>query len=228
MFLDAGGVLILPDHGRVRAALGAIGLAVDATKLDRAHYAGTTALLEWPDGEDGEVFTAFNTVYLEALGLPAEPEVVAVLDDAFSRLETWSRLVPGALDGLAALAGLGVELAVVSNADGNAETLLRQVGLCQPGPGRHVPVAAVIDSFLVGVAKPDPRIFELALEATGAEASRSVHVGDIVGADVAGARAAGVHPLHFDPFAMCPQRDDHAHVAGWDELVASVRELVSS
>ena len=55
---------------------------------------------------------------------------------------------------------------------------------------------------VVGVAKPDPRIFELALELAGTTADRAVHVGDAYQYDVRGARAAGVHPVLVDPFGL--------------------------
>ena len=44
----------------------------------------------------------------------------------------------------------------------------------QVGPGLGVEVACVIDSGAVGVSKPDPRIFHLALDAIGVAASRRV------------------------------------------------------
>ena len=36
--------------------------------------------------------------------------------------------------------------------------------------------------------------------------------GDTVRYDVRGARAAGLRPVHFDPFDLCPDRTDHAHI----------------
>jgi HAD superfamily hydrolase (TIGR01549 family) len=56
-------------------------------------------------------------------------------------------------------------------------------------------VDAVVVSDEVGIAKPDPRIFDLALEALGASgAPRSEvwMVGDAAHADVVGAQAAGI------------------------------------
>jgi hypothetical protein len=40
VLLDAGGVLMLPSHEPVLAALEAVGVAIEAAGLDRAHYAG--------------------------------------------------------------------------------------------------------------------------------------------------------------------------------------------
>jgi putative hydrolase of the HAD superfamily len=84
-------------------------------------------------------------------------------------------------------------------------------------------VTVVLDSFVVGVEKPDPAIFHRALEVLGVPPERAIHVGDTGWADVAGARAAGVRPVHLDPHRFCPNPDDHEHVTDLDGVVALVR-----
>ncbi len=68
----------------------------------------------------------------------------------------------------------------------------------------------VIVSAAVGVAKPDPRIFAMAVEASGRPPEGLLYVGDHVGDDVEGARAAGVDAVLIDrgdrqPGALCPR-----------------------
>ncbi|MFX0061519.1 MAG: HAD family hydrolase [Candidatus Hermodarchaeota archaeon] len=53
----------------------------------------------------------------------------------------------------------------------------------------------IIISGEVGVRKPDPRIFSLALEATNLQPTEVVYVGDTLKDDVQGARAAGIFPV---------------------------------
>ena len=80
----------------------------------------------------------------------------------------------------------------------------------------------VIDSAVVGVSKPDPAIFALALDALGLpDVARStvVHVGDSLRYDVAGALAAGIRPIHLDPHGYCPAPDGHEHIRRLDEIV---------
>jgi putative hydrolase of the HAD superfamily len=50
----------------------------------------------------------------------------------------------------------------------------------------------VLDSADWGVEKPDPRLFRLAVERSGAVPATTAHVGDLFHVDVAGARAAGL------------------------------------
>ena len=93
----------------------------------------------------------------------------------------------------------------------------------EAGPARRgIEVGAVIDSAVVGVSKPDPAIFALALDALGMPAvdrRTVVHVGDSLRYDVTGAIAAGVRPVHLDPHGYCPAPDGHEHIRRLDEIV---------
>ena len=85
---------------------------------------------------------------------------------------------------------------MVSNADGRVESFLRHVGITKY-------LDFVVDSGLVGVEKPDPRIFEIALERAQVRKDEVVHVGDVYEVDVVGARAAGIEP--WTSRAVCPE-----------------------
>jgi putative hydrolase of the HAD superfamily len=126
--------------------------------------------------------------------------------------------VPGARDALRALADAGVRLAVTSNSDGWVADLLARHEICQVGPGRGVSVEWISDSGALGVAKPDPRLFQATVDALGLDAARVVHVGDSVHYDVDGARAAGLQGVHADPYQLCT-RDDHPHIAALTDLL---------
>jgi putative hydrolase of the HAD superfamily len=144
--------------------------------------------------------------------------------EEFDRGDVWTREVDGVREALHALRALGVQLAVVSNADGTVERQLRDDGVGQVGPGAGVEFAIVLDSRAVGVAKPDPAIFRLALDALGTAPEHTLHIGDTPAADVDGARAAGIHPVLVDPF------DHHAdldcvRVRHLDDLVALLSSM---
>jgi len=203
VLLDVGGVFHLPDHDRIVAAMARAGVEVDAGQLDRAHYLGVKALTSFREG-DREIWLAYNRGYAHALGAGERVEDVAeVLLSEFTTGGVWTRIVPGAPEALRALKATGVKLAIVSNADGTVEAQLAGDGICQLGAGPGVPMDAILDSGVVGVAKPDPRIFTIALERCGADAAHAIHVGDTPAADVDGALAAGVTPVLIDP------HDDH-------------------
>lgn len=150
------------------------------------------------------MFDDYHRAYSEHLGMPVErsAEAAAVLQGLWERSGLWRQALPWAAEGLAAIAATGTPIVVVSNADGTVAEVLSGTGLLQVGPGPGIEVVAVIDSGAVGVAKPDPRIFELALEVAGTTADRAIHVGDAYQYDVLGARAAGVHPILVDPLGL--------------------------
>jgi putative hydrolase of the HAD superfamily len=105
----------------------------------------------------------------------------------------------------------GIPVGIVSNADGTVEEQLRVHQICQLGAGAGVPVLAITDSFHVGVAKPDAAVFASAVEALAVPRERVAYVGDTVRYDVVGARAAGLLPVHHDPYGLCRSADDHQH-----------------
>jgi putative hydrolase of the HAD superfamily len=107
----------------------------------------------------------------------------------------WCRVGAGGPEALARLKSAGILMAVVSNSEGTVEAMLKAVGL-----DRYL--ETVVDSWVVGVAKPDPAIFQIALDRLRVPASSAVMLGDIPAIDVDGARAAGVTPVLIDPLDL--------------------------
>ncbi len=222
VLLDAGGVLVLPDPERIRARLGPFGAAPDDDTCHRGHYLGMREVdrIGWPD------WANVDRVLGRLYGVPEEhiEEAVAELDKVY--LEDPWVAVDGAAEALASLAAVGVKLGVVSNATGTMEKMLLGHRICAleddpPDGGAVARVSVIIDSHLVGVEKPDPRIFDIALEAVGLTAGSCLFVGDTVHFDVEGALAAGLTPIHLDPYGLCPGTD-HLHIASLGELVPLV------
>jgi putative hydrolase of the HAD superfamily len=65
----------------------------------------------------------------------------------------------------------------------------------------------IIISEVVGVNKPDPKIFEHALELAGATKNESLMIGDSLEADVYGALKFGMDAVYFNPH-HAPKPDD--------------------
>jgi putative hydrolase of the HAD superfamily len=221
VLLDVGGVFFVPDHDRIRGAFARAGLT-PATDLDRAHYAGALAFpaddleFDWPVR-----WRAYLDGYMTECGTPDElrEDVHAHLDSEFADAALWIREIPGAREGLRALASTGVRLGIISNADGLIGQRLAGAEILQVGPGVGVTVETVIDSGAVGVMKPDPKIFHLALDAMGLDASDAWYVGDMPGIDVVGARAAGLLPIVMDPYQL--------HLGAGYHRVGSLSELAT-
>lgn len=213
VLLDAGGVLLLPSPDSMRRLLAPLGGRPDDETCARAHYASTRAIdnLGVPDWAIGDLALA------RVVGVVEDrlEEAVPLLDQVYMR-EPWVP-VPGAAEALLDLQAAGYALAVVSNASGTMEAQLAEHRICRVGGGLCAHVAVVVDSHVVGIEKPDPRIFEIALAELGVEPARCIYAGDTVLFDVDGARAAGIAPVHVDPYRFCPF-DDHPHVASIAEL----------
>jgi putative hydrolase of the HAD superfamily len=212
ILLDAGGVLVLPDPTVLGPLLAYFGgdTAIEAHR--RAHYAGMKAKSDADAGE--ESWEVYDEAYVRAVGVaPDDLAEAAVLLGRTRTPALWRWPIPGSIDALRRLAALGVPMGVVSNASGQIVAMLRRhVG--QVGPGDHVPMRCIVDSHDVGVAKPDPAIFDHALaHLPGLDRSRIAYVGDSVTMDIASSRAAGLHPILLDPY------DDHRG-APFDRIAA--------
>jgi putative hydrolase of the HAD superfamily len=235
ILLDAGGVLIFPQPGLLLPSLFAAGVFPDVAALERAHYRAMVVQdLAAAPPEARTWWRDYLTGYVAACGVPQERcGEVALQIAEVTRGHAWSHVGTGTTSGLRALAALGLPMGVVSNSDGTVEAELRQLGVCyapdghQPGshhlPDSGVRVGVVVDSAVVGVAKPDPAIFGIALEAIRVPASQTVlYVGDSLRYDVAGAVAAGLQPVHLDPYGFCPLPSGHPHVRSLAELARTL------
>ncbi len=223
VLLDAGGVFFLPEHERIIGAFERAGLPAPTEDLDLAHFRGASRFTTDLDVEAdwAGCWDSYLDSYVEALDVAPldRKEIHRHLDSEFADAGLWLRVIPGCRDGIRALAGTGVRLGVISNADGLIGERLRSFELVQVGPGIGVEIECVIDSGAVGVMKPDPRIFEMALDAMDLAADQAWYVGDMPAIDIVGARRAGMHPVLVDPY-------DLHHEADYDR-VSSLTELAS-
>jgi putative hydrolase of the HAD superfamily len=221
ILLDAGGVLVFPQPDLLRPPLQALGVSPDVAAFERAHYRAMAVQdLAAVPPVAGTWWREYLVGYFAACGVAEDQCRELATEVAVATTgQAWTHVGTGVMAGLRALAALGVPMGVVSNSDGSVQAELRRLGVCHtpdtPGApdAAGIPVGVVVDSAVVGVAKPDPAIFGIALDALGVPASGTVlHVGDSLRYDVAGALAAGLEPVHLDPHGFCPAPDGHRHV----------------
>lgn len=218
VLFDAGGVLVLPDPTVLSPLLTTYGGTEGTAPHRRAHYAGMAHKSR--QGSNERDWSSYNDAYVASLGISDDTKhhAAEVLDHTRSA-HLWRWPIPETLAALASLDSSGVPMGVVSNASGQIAEVLSRAGICQAGAGPGVAMRVVIDSHVVGVAKPDPRIFDFALPFFAEfERDRILYVGDSVTMDIASARAAGLHPVLIDPY------DDHPDADF--ERIRSVEEIV--
>ena len=135
---------------------------------------------------------------LEAAGVQADADLVHELNEARARAlaENGVHLWDDSIPTLRELRGRGIRTAVVSNCDHATRPIVDDLGL-----GREVD--AIVLSFEVGAAKPDPEIYRAALDAIGARPAEAVFVDDqplyCRGAEAIGIRSFLIRRGDADP-----------------------------
>jgi len=154
--------------------------------------------------KDREVFWVnFARRRLVALGChPREAQALAPKASVYMA-ENYKpqTLVPDeALALLASIKESGYVLGVVSNRDDPFHEELKELKL--DSYFKFSLAGGEVNSF-----KPDPHIFEHALELSGTSANETIYVGDNYFADIIGSRGAGLVPVLLDPSGLFPEAD---------------------
>ena len=212
IFFDAGNTLLYPRLDERARDLAAQGFPASVEDFHAAERTAKQKLDEWlwPQIRKGEVPRTIDhyywAEYLQALmGLigapePEHPRLIRLVADGFRDIRCWSVVMPETPGYLAFLKQQGYFLGVISNSVGTMEDQLKHEGLRDY-------FQAVFDSALVGVEKPHPEIFQLALGSAGAAAQEAVFVGDTYATDVGGAQLAGLHGVLIDRIGAYPQAE---------------------
>jgi putative hydrolase of the HAD superfamily len=197
LFFDAGNTLVFPNFRLIAEKLAVRGPRVTPEDLECGEQKARYQL------DDPELIRSSNdhsrwTLYFETIFRHCGVTEPAIVRDVLAELQAIHRIsnlweivppeVPAALQELKPR----FRLSVISNANGTVREKLRRVGLLGF-------FETVLDSHEEGIEKPDPRIFQAALDRTGARADRSLYIGDMYHIDVAGARAAGMEVFLLDP-----------------------------
>jgi putative hydrolase of the HAD superfamily len=207
MLFDAGNTLVRIRYAAIAEFLAARGHRVEEAAVREAEILARVRLdphlTPRVSTESVDTHTRYLRYALDHLGIGDDADV-----DALARwwreynrpFGLWTVADPDAVPALARVRRAGLRAGVISNSDGSARRILEAVGLAP-----HVDF--VIDSGVVGVEKPDRRIFEVALREAGVTADEAVYVGDLYSVDVLGARAAGLDAVLIDPLGAWGDRD---------------------
>jgi putative hydrolase of the HAD superfamily len=228
--LDAGNTVVFLDHARLARLCDTLGFRTNEKALERAEGAAKLALergesLEVPwsrsDVHAARGWAATVGTMLARAGLALE-RVPAMLDALWPEHRAhnlWSLVPDHLVEALGRLRAAGVPVAVVSNSEGMLESIFAQLGIRDA-------VDLVVDSGVVGIEKPDPRIFRVALDHFGVAPGCALHLGDNFATDVVGARAAGIRVALVDPFGHLDGRHlDVPRVPGAAEAARAIAEV---
>lgn len=208
IFFDIGDTLVFDDpplRERFGIALQQAYIPYSPRRLPEAFQVGEATALEcylrglpW---DDPVVMQQSAEQVIEALGLPPlSPSQWQAVRSAFDRVPFVRRVHPHAHTLLRELQRRGFVLGAISDWNHTLPNLLEEWELASFFHARSV-------SALVGVTKPNARLFQNALLQAQTPPKASLHVGDWYALDVVGARAAGMNALLFDHAGRTPDAD---------------------
>jgi HAD superfamily hydrolase (TIGR01509 family) len=207
VLFDAGNTLLRMNYAAIAVHLDSRGRAVAVDAIEEAELRARVRLdadLARGVSTEGRAAQDRYLVYLlEGLGISDRDEIEAAA--AFRRSYNapaglFCVADPHALPAIRRVKAAGLVAGVVSNSNGWVRTLL-------DGAGLGAELDFVIDSAVVGVEKPDPKIFRLGVERAGVDAREAVYIGDLYSVDVLGSRAAGLGAILLDPRGFWGPRD---------------------
>lgn len=230
IFLDVGDTLIRahPSWASVyRYGLLEHGIDVDEHELERAlleeTQAGAWWLTEDPfEATEQESFARvmkFDAAVLARLGHADLSEAAfRRIEEAFARRSAWY-VFPDVVPCVEAMRASGLRLGLISNFVWGGTELVHDLEL-----------ARLFDSLTisarVGFQKPNPGIFEHALEQLSVSPERAWHVGDSYKADVIGARRVGITPVIIDRSGADPARLREEHGEPELRAISDLYELL--
>jgi len=215
IFFDAGNTLIFPRVEELAQDLTEQGYPAEVEDFYAAERTGKQKLDEWlwPQIRLGEVprtidhfyWGAYLRALMERIRAPESQHgrLMKRVAEGFQDITLWSRVLPGTAPYLEKLRARGHFLGIISNSIGTMEEQLARLDLA-----RHF--ETVIDSAVVGVEKPHPDIFKIALSRARVKPSEAIFVGDTHATDIGGAQLAGLRGVLIDrvgayPAAACPR-----------------------
>ncbi len=235
VLFDAGNTIVHLDYPFISNVLAEHGCRRTPMEIRIAEYGAKAAIdrelapevstpesvegLLWPN-QDGARPSYFAVAVhnLKIPGSAVEP-VLAALRQHNEEDCLWRVIADDTVDALTELRRRGYSLGVVSNADGRIEGDLERRGLYRY-------FATVVDSHVVGVEKPAPGIFEIALERMGAHPEEAMYVGDVFAIDVVGARRAGLEAVLLDTLGRYPGKIDCRCIGKLSDLLDMLPAIV--
>lgn len=209
IFFDVGNTLLFPNRARILAPL-----PVEKQPTLQAWQAlERRTKSEFDQGlttgkVDHGFWWTFHTHLLNELGAFSEhvrDELVANTQNSAN----WDQILPGTREALDRIKEQYL-IAVISNADGRIDAVLRRCGICDC-------FECITDSGNVGHEKPHPAIFAAALKEMKADPAESLYVGDVYSVDYVGACNAGMQAVLFDVSGAYRQQE-HPRIESLTEL----------
>jgi putative hydrolase of the HAD superfamily len=192
IFFDVGNTLLFPNRERIHAPLAERGFHPGSEQLrdlERRTKNQFDSMMTTNGSTDHSFWWMFYSQLLSEIGLN-DDAVREQLVSGIRNSGNWDQILPGTADHLRII-GQRYRIAVISNADGRIDDVLRRCGIADC-------FHTITDSGLVGYEKPHPEIFRRAMESMNASPQESLYVGDVYSVDYVGATGAGMQAVLMD------------------------------
>jgi HAD superfamily hydrolase (TIGR01509 family) len=225
LLLDAGGTFLFVDQVYLSRVADEHGFRVEAERFYEEHY----RLVHWFDTYVStrrrflsRLPEPYSQILFRLTGLSEEAAAQAaqVAQARHEQRNLWEFTFPWTVETLDQLRDEGCRMSVISNSDGRVEEQLHNLEM-------RGYFERVYDSEVVGVEKPEPGIYELALNDLGLQPEEAVFVGDMFYIDIWGANRAGIPGLHLDPLGLYGEWPG-AHIQDLRQLPAWLKEYAAA
>jgi len=197
LIFDAGGVLVFPNFDLLADIADQVGIKTSQPEIAEQHARLFRALDEHiAQHHQFPTINYFLDIYKQVTDSEEKAQAAFNLTRQADKInQIWTSSQPWVGRSLRKLQKQGYQMAVISNSDGRVDQILQELNLREY-------FEIVIDSFVVGVEKPDPRIFEIALKRLNLDPKETIYIGDIYYIDVWGANRAGLGAVHLDKMGL--------------------------
>jgi len=200
IFLDAGGTIVFPNFELIAEIAYKYGYFLDPMDLLKEfsyvnYYLDNLLKLDLSLYKE-EVIKCIPYT-LKRFNLD-DKDVNMIFTKAKKKAENqflWTYTLPEIVRGLKILKEEGYSISVISNSDGTVEDQIKVAGLRKF-------FDEVFDSGIIGIEKPDPKIFQYTLSYIQVSPEDSIYVGDFMMIDVYGANRIKLGAFHLDPYNL--------------------------
>lgn len=233
LLFDLGNTLLYFDGNWPEIVIYSHGILIDTLveagyRFDREIFASefSRRLKEYYTNRETE-FIEYTTEFilrdlLKIHGYPDIPHTVihGFLDKMYAVTQDHWLIEDDAIDTLKILKGKGYRLGILSNAgyDRDVRTLVARTGLLEY-------FEHVITSAAVGIRKPHPRIFRVAMDSFHSNPFHTLMIGDTLGADILGAFNAGLASIWIKRRANTIDNLAHENTILADATVETLAEI---
>ncbi|HDS09198.1 MAG TPA: HAD family hydrolase [Firmicutes bacterium] len=198
IFFDAGNTLIFINFKIIKKILEDFNVKTSLSDLKESEMKWRTSLERDIEKlkhlKDQDILPFYFSQILNYLKLN-DDTVKSIVDEIISKHRKkmlWSIFPSSVYKVIKDLRRKGYKIGIISNSDGRLVNQLKSLKVWDL-------FDLVIDSREVGVEKPDPEIFRLALKKLKVDPAETVYVGDIYSIDIKPAQKLGIKAILFDP-----------------------------